>query len=68
MSQLVPAKLLTLRAGAAVYCDTLLAAGKGRPPRPTVTPSHPAGRPDSRPTVTGTERPGSHKPTARPTH
>ncbi|MFG3599354.1 hypothetical protein [Micromonospora chersina] len=45
MSQLVLAKLLTLKA-----------------------PSHPAGRPGSRPTVTGTERPGGHKPTARPTH
>ncbi|TYB35916.1 hypothetical protein FXF50_21550 [Micromonospora sp. AP08] len=52
----------------AAYCDTLLAAEKGRPARPTVTPSHPAGRPDSRPTVTATERPGGHKPTARPTH
>ncbi|MGY0005030.1 hypothetical protein ACW0Q9_14115, partial [Micromonospora sp. I033] len=42
----------------AAYCDTLLAAEKGRPARPTATPSHPAGQPDNRPTGTGTERPG----------
>ncbi|MET8838426.1 hypothetical protein ABZV78_31620 [Micromonospora sp. NPDC004540] len=52
----------------AAYCAPLVAAEKGRPARPTATPSHPAGRPDSRPTTdTGTERPGDRKPTARPT-
>lgn len=57
----------------AAYCDTLLAAekaGPSRAARPTATPSHPAGRPDARPTSdggTGTHAAEpDHKPTGRP--
>ncbi|MFG2057099.1 hypothetical protein ACGFI9_24060 [Micromonospora sp. NPDC048930] len=59
----------------AAYCDTLLAAEKGKPSqaaRATATPSHPTGKPSARPTTTETERTdapaGGNKPTARPTN
>ncbi|WP_346538578.1 hypothetical protein [Micromonospora sp. DPT] len=51
------------------YCTTLLAAEKGKvSPRPSVTPSHPTGKPDARPTPQETTRTGGpgggHKPAA----
>ncbi|RZU77747.1 hypothetical protein EV384_6488 [Micromonospora kangleipakensis] len=58
----------------AAYCDTLLANEKGRPSgaaKPTVTPSHPAGRPQTRPTTAKTERPeapGGHPATTPATN
>lgn len=58
----------------AAYCGTLLANEKGTPSRaakPTVTPSHPTGRPQTRPTTAKTERPeapGGHQATTPPTN
>lgn len=56
------------------YCDTMLANEKGKPSkepvRPTGTPSHPAGKPETRPTTAetpGTDAPGG-KPTSLPTN
>ncbi|WP_319461780.1 hypothetical protein [Micromonospora sp. RTP1Z1] len=71
-------RVLTTTAGTkervAAYCDTLLANEKGGPgkaARPTATPSHPIGRPQTRPTQAKTDRPeapGGHRPTAPPTN
>ncbi|SCG59326.1 hypothetical protein [Micromonospora inositola] len=71
-------RVLITTAGAkekvAAYCDALLAREKGKPSqaaRPTATPSHPTGKPQTRPTSAGdqrTEAPGGHKPTAPPTN
>ncbi|MGC5020569.1 hypothetical protein [Micromonospora sp. DT47] len=59
----------------AAYCDTLLAAEKGKPStrpstRPSVVPSRSAGKPDARPTpeASRTGAPGGdHRPTGTPT-
>ncbi|MBM0226004.1 MULTISPECIES: hypothetical protein [Micromonospora] len=67
-------RVLITTAGAkeqvAAYCDTLLATEKGKA-RPTATPSHPTGQPQTRPTPAKTERPeapGGHQRTAPPTN
>lgn len=57
--------------GVTGYCDTLLASAKAKPSKEakaTATPSHPAGKPETRPTTAETEAPDAHKPTARPTN
>ncbi|MGC1212855.1 MAG: hypothetical protein WA890_16490 [Micromonospora sp.] len=57
--------------GVTGYCDTLLASAKAKPSKEakaTATPSHPAGKPETRPTTAETETPDAHKPTARPTN